>query len=160
MSISNVLLRYFYIWVTSAVFITEALTGLRGSMQIAFFSDEPEVSIPVWGFCVGFACFLILTGLIHIRLDKKGPALPRWIKRAHPVVSVLFGMALFIYIQVLENRRLSNPKRYFQADQLRYWEEVNIAVVLLAVAFLAAQVLFVWFLVKAIRKRQTIVNKP
>lgn len=148
MSISNVLLRYFYIWITSAVFITEALTGLRGTMQISFFSDAPGVTMPVWGFCVGFACFLILTGLVHIWLDKNGPALPRWIKRAHPVVSVLFGMAMFIYIQVLENKRLSDPKRYFQADQLRYWEEVNIAVVVLAVAFLAAQVLFVYCLLR------------
>lgn len=160
MPYSSFLLRYFYLWVTTAVFVTEALTGLQGTIKVAFFSDEPDISMPVWGFCVGFACFLILVGLIHIWLDKNGPILPRWIKLAHPVVSVLFGIAMFIYIQILEKKRLSTPKRYFLADQLRYWEEVNIAVVMLAAVFFAAQVLFVWFLIKTARKRPLIEGKP
>lgn len=160
MSISSFLFRYFYLWVTVAVLITEALTGLRGTIRITFFSDNPFLSMPVWVFILGFACFLILVGAIHIRLDISGPVLPRWIKILHPVVSTLFGVVMFIYLHVLENKRLSNPKRYFQADQLRYWEEVNIAVVLLAAVFFAAQVLFVWFLIKTARKRPLIEDKP
>lgn len=146
------MLRYFYIWLVVAVLITEALTGFRGSIQITFFSDEPVVSMRVWHIVLAMAGFLILTGLTHIRIDGRGMALPRWIKRSHPIVSALFCAVVFIYLQILESRRLNNPLKYFQADQLRYWEEANLAVVVLAVVFLVAQVLFVWFGVKSFFK--------
>lgn len=159
MPFSSIILRYFYIWLVAAVLITEALTGFRGSIRITFFSEEPLVSMRLWHVALAMAGFLILTGLTHIRIDGRGMALPRWIKRSHPVVSALFCAVVFIYLQILESRRLNNPLKYFQADQLRYWEEANLAVVVLAVVFLAAQVLFGWFLISALGKRQSIPNK-
>lgn len=153
MPYSNYLLRYFYIWATAVVLITEAITGFEGRMEITFFSDDPVWSIPIWQFILGLALFLILAGLAHCWIDNTGRLIPRWVKIGHPVTSVLFSVAVFAYLQVLENRRLSNPKRYFQADQLRYWEEMNLLVAGLAILFLLAQVLLVFYLFRSNKNR-------
>lgn len=153
MSISNYLLRYFYVWVTAVVLLTEAVTGFEGTMEITFFSDDPVWSVPIWQFILGLALFLILVGLAHCWLDNTGRTIPRWVKIGHPVASVLFSIAVFAYLQVLENKRLSNPKRYFQADQLRHWEELNLVVAGLAILFLLAQIFFVLYLIRANKNR-------
>ena len=151
MPYSTYLLRYFYIWITAAVLITDVLTGFRGSMEIQ--SGGINISMRIWQFMLGLALFLILIGVLHVWIDHSRRDFPRRVKILHLAVSVLFSIVMFIYLQILETRRLDNPKRYFQADQLRYWEEANIAVAILILAFLVAQVLFVFYLIRVIRRQ-------
>lgn len=150
MPYSAYLLRYFYVWITAVVLITDVLTGFRGSMEIQ--TGDISVSMRIWQFMLGLALFLILIGVIHVWIDHSGRAFPRRVKILHLAVSVLFSIVMFIYLQILETRRLDNPKRYFQADQLRYWEEANIAMAVLILVFLVAQVLFVFYLIRIMRR--------
>ena len=151
MPYSTYLLRYFYVWITAVVLITDVLTGFRGSMEIQ--SGGINISMRIWQFMLGLALFLILIGVIHVWVDHSRRDFPRRVKILHLAVSVLFSIVMFIYLQILETRRLDNPKRYFQADQLRYWEEANIAVAILILAFLVTQVLFVFYLIRVIRRQ-------
>ena len=151
MPYSTYLLRYFYVWITAVVLITDVLTGFRGSMEIQ--SGGINISMRIWQFMLGLALFLILIGVIHVWIDHSRRDFPRRVKILHLAVSVLFSIVMFIYLQILETRRLDSPKRYFQADQLRYWEEANIAVAILILAFLVTQVLFVFYLIRVIRRQ-------
>jgi len=151
MPYSTYLLRYFYVWIAAAVLITDVLTGFRGSMEIQ--SGGINISMRIWQFMLGLALFLILIGVTHVWIDHSRRDFPRRVKILHLAVSVLFSIVMFIYLQILETRRLDSPKRYFQADQLRYWEEANIALAILILTFLVAQVLFVFYLIRVNRNR-------
>lgn len=151
----NLLLRYIYLWIAVVVLTTAALTGFSDKMEITMY-DATVLSLRIWQFILGLAIFTAGVALVHAWLDQKRLRFPRWLKLTHLIISPVFSIGAFIYLQVLLDHRFNNPKRYFQMEQLRYWEEANLFIVVFIVVFLLIQLLFLIWLFWSVRKGKTV----
>ena len=149
---SNVL-RYWYLWMTAVVLASAAATSFRHGMTIELFGFS--FGMRVWQFIAGCVVFLVAVGGVHIWLDGwRRPFAPRWVKSAQLVFSVAFCVLAFVYLQILDNRRMSDPRSYFGVEGVRYYEDADWFTIVFVAAFLLSQFLFLLYLLLRLRPKR------
>ncbi|MBK8965447.1 MAG: hypothetical protein R3D58_19165 [Saprospiraceae bacterium] len=143
--------RYWYLWLVVFVFIIAAATGFRETVRIPM--ETVTLSAPCWAVVLGCAIFLGFVGLTHQYLDHRPLFLsPKWLKPLHLGVSLAFCVLLFVYLEIMLNRRLANPRAVFETDY-RHYESLYDYYLLIPGVFLLAQIWFILGLWRAQRRQ-------
>lgn len=151
---SNVL-RYWYVWMIAVVLASAAATGFRHGMSIEIYGQS--VHLRVWQFIAGCAVFLLVVGGTHVWLDHRRPHMVvRWIKNIQLALSVAFCIFTFTYLQILDNKRMADPRSYFGVEGVRYYEDFSWLAVVFLAAFFASQALFSFALVRGLLRGRTV----
>ena len=144
--------RYWYVWIVAAVLGIAAATNLDHGMQIQLFGLS--VSMRIWQLFAAGALFLTLTGAFHLWMDHRRRGLPLWLKAAHLICTVGFFAFFFVYLQVLVSRSLADPHTYFGVGRPHYYEDGNVLVVGVALAFVASQLLLLGYGIRRLLRSQ------
>lgn len=142
--------RYWYLWLTALVLVVAAATGFRESLFIGLGSLNLRMTCA--GFLFGCALFLLGIGGIYVYLDYRERALVRWLKVTHLIFCHAFCLVVFIFMQILNTRRLTSTQGYFGGRQM-YSEELYMPLTVFFICFFLVQFLFVVFLLRLLTAR-------
>lgn len=137
-------LRYWYLWMMAAVLGIAAATNLDHGVEIQAFGLS--ISLRTWQLLAGSAIFLVCVGLLYVWFDQRSPAVPRWVKGIHLVCTVVFFIFYFVFLQIMVSRSLADPHTYFGVGRPHYYEDGNMLVNGVAIAFVAGQCLLLGYL--------------
>ena len=142
--------RYWYLWLTALVLIVAAATGFRESLYIAL--GNVSLRLTCAGFLMGCALFLLGVGSVYVYLDYRGWRLVRWLTVTHLIFCHAFCVVVFIFMQILNTRRLSTTQGYFGGRQM-YSEELYMPLTVFFISFFIVQLLFAGFLLRLLSTR-------